>query len=298
MNRVETSVLSIAYQEMGDPSGTPAILLHGFPYDIHAYAQVAPALAEQGFRVIVPCLRGYGETRFLHAKTLRSGEQAVLGNDLREFMNSLRIERAIVGGYDWGGRAACILAALWPERVIGLATCMGYNIQNIPRSGEPTTPDLEHRHWYQYYFHSERGRAGLSANRYELCKLLWRLWSPNWAFTEAEYAQSAAAFENPDFVDVVVHSYRHRFALVAGDPEVADVESRLAQQPQIDVPTITLDGEGDGVAPPPGSSGHRHKFGDVYERRVIPSVGHNLPQEAPRAFADAFVDLRSLPGSC
>jgi pimeloyl-ACP methyl ester carboxylesterase len=291
VKHVETSVLSIAYHESGDPAGVPAILLHGFPYDVHTYEQVAPLLAEEGFRVIVPFLRGYGATRFLRSHTLRSGEQAALGNDLRELMDGLHIERALVGGYDWGGRAACVLAALWPERVLGLTTCMGYNIQNIARSSEPAHPDQERRHWYQYYFHSERGRAGLANNRFELCALLWRLWSPNWMFTDADYARSASAFDNPDFVDVVIHSYRHRYALVAGDSEIADVESHLAQQPQICVPTIALDGAGDGVAPPPGSAGHRHKFGETYERRVIPKVGHNLPQEAPQAFADAIIDL-------
>jgi pimeloyl-ACP methyl ester carboxylesterase len=245
VQHVKTSVLSVAYHESGDPAGVPAILLHGFPYDVHAYEEVAPLLGEQGFRVIVPFLRGYGATRFLRSQTLRSGEQAALGNDLRELMDGLQIERALVGGYDWGGRAACVLAALWPERVLGLASCMGYNIQNIARSREPAHPDQEHRHWYQYYFHSERGRAGLAAKRFELCALLWRLWSPNWTFTDADYARSAPAF----------------------------------------------DGAGDGVAPPPGSAGHRHKFGETYERRVLPKVGHNLPQEAPRAFADAFVDL-------
>ena len=291
MKRAETSVLSVAYEESGDPAGTPVFLMHGFPYDIHAYDEAAAFLAQKGFRVIVPYLRGYGATRFLNEDTLRSGEQAVLGNDLRELMNSLRIERALVGGYDWGGRAACVLSALWPERVLGLATCMGYNIQNIPRAAEPGPAQQEHRHWYQYYFHGARGRAGLEQNRHDLCALLWRLWSPNWAFTEADYARSAPAFDNPDFVDVVIHSYRHRYGLVAGDPAVADIEGRLEAQPQITVPTIALDGEGDGVAPPPGSARHRNKFGEHYERRTVPEVGHNLPQEAPQAFADAFIDL-------
>jgi pimeloyl-ACP methyl ester carboxylesterase len=288
---VTAGVLNVAYEEHGSAKAPPAILLHGFPYDVRAYDDVAPVLAQAGYRVIVPYLRGYGPTQFLDSATPRSGEQAVLANDLHCLMDALQIPTAILGGYDWGGRAACISAALWPERVSGLVTCNGYNVQNIARSGEPAVPASEHRYWYQYYFHSERGRAGLTANRYEYCKLLWQLWSPNWSFDQATYAASAKSFQNKDFVDVVIHSYRHRYALVDGDPQVADLERLIAQQPNITVPTIAIDGDGDGVMAPGGCANHAHHFGQAYERRVIPLVGHNVPQEAPREFAQAMLDV-------
>ena len=206
MKRIEAGVLDVAYGELGPVDGPPVILLHGFPYDIHAYDEVAPIVAAKGHRVIVPYLRGYGETRFLSPDTLRSGEQAVLGDDLLALMDALDIEQAVLGGYDWGGRAACIVAALWPERAKGLVSCNGYNIQNIAKSGQPAAPETEYRLWYQFYFHGERGRAGLAANRHAYCKLLWRLWSPNWEFDDDTYDLTAVSFENPDFVDVVIHS--------------------------------------------------------------------------------------------
>jgi pimeloyl-ACP methyl ester carboxylesterase len=215
----------------------------------------------------------------------------VLGNDLLALMDALRIPRAVVAGYDWGGRAACIVAALWPDRVIGLVSGAGYNIQYIPGAMKPAAPDREHRLWYQYYFHSERGRAGLEQNRYELCKLLWRLWSPTWTFDEATYARTAASFDNPDFVDVVIQSYRHRYALAPGDPAVEAIEERLARQPPIDVPTIVLHGSDNGVHPLSGSDPDRERFTDVYERRVLPAAGHNLPQEMPAEFAAAVLSL-------
>ncbi|MEM7404102.1 MAG: alpha/beta hydrolase [Pseudomonadota bacterium] len=291
--RTQTSDLDIAYLESGDPLGTPAIMLHGFPYDVRSYAEVAPILARAGLRVIVPYLRGYGPTTFRSEQTLRSGEQAVLGNDLREFMDSLDIGAALLGGYDWGGRAACIVSALWPDRSLGLVSCNGYNMQNIARANAPAHPEIEHRYWYQYYFHSERGRAGLAKFRYDYCKLLWQLWSPNWQFDDDTYAASAASFDNPDFVDVVIHSYRHRYGLVAGDDRVATVEAALAAQPDISVPTIAIDGAGDGVMPPEGCTSHARHFSGPYERRVIPLVGHNVPQEAPEAFAEAVLDLHA-----
>jgi len=291
LKRVEAGVLSVAYEEAGTTTGTPVLLLHGFPYDPRAYDDVVPLLADAGCRVLVPYLRGYGPTRFLSDATPRSGQQAVLGHDLLALMDALGIERGVVAGYDWGGRAACIVAALWPERVRGLVSGGGYNIQDIAGALKPQTPERELALWYQYYFHSERGRAGLEAHRYELGKLLWRLWSPSWRFDEAAYARTAASFENPDFVAVVIHSYRHRFALVPGDPTVEDTERRLATLPPITVPTITLHGSDNGVSPVASSEHHARHFTGGYERRVVPGVGHNLPQEAPREFAAAVLSL-------
>ena len=291
LKTIAAGVLDVAYEDTGPKNGPPVILLHGFPYDIHAYDAVAPRLAAAGNRVIVPYLRGYGPTRFLAPETPRSGEQAVLGNDLRHLMDALNIKTAVLGGYDWGGRAACIVAALWPEQVSGLVSCNGYNIQNIASSGRPAAPEIEHMFWYQYYFHSERGRAGLAANRHSYCKLLWTLWSPNWDFDDETYDRTAAAFENPDFVDVVIHSYRHRYALVPGDPEVEDIEARLANRVLITVPTVAMDGGGDGVMSPQGCAGHERFFTGPYRREVTPSVGHNLPQEAPEEFTAAILSL-------
>ncbi|HJU14993.1 MAG TPA: alpha/beta hydrolase [Stellaceae bacterium] len=292
MNAVDAGVLNVAYHESGSPSGWPVVLLHGFPYDIHAYDEVAPRLAAQGARVIAPYLRGYGPTRFRSAGTPRSGQQAALGSDLLALLDALGIERAWLAGYDWGGRAACIMAALWPERVGGLVSVNGYNIQNIARSGEPISPENEHRLWYQYYFHGERGRAGLARNRHAFCKLLWRLWSPRWAFDDDTYERTAASFDNPDFVDVVIQSYRHRFALAEGDPAYEEIERRLAALTPIAVPTITLDGDADGVTRIGGAAGHKSRFTGRHEHRVVAGAGHNLPQEAPQAFAEAVLAVR------
>ena len=287
---IDAGVLRVAYLEHGDPGGRPAVLLHGFPYDVHAYDAVVPRLAARGMRVIVPYLRGYGPTRFLSGATPRSGQQAALGADLLALLDALAIGQALVAGYDWGGRAACIVAALWPQRVRGLVSVNGYNVQDIARSATPATPDKEHRLWYQYYLHGERGRAGLAAHRREFARLLWRLWSPRWDFGDTDFDRTAPAFDNPDFVDVVVHSYRHRFGLVDGDPAVEDIERRLAAQPPITVPAITLDGDADGVTPdgtpPAGRFTGRHEH-----RRVDGGIGHDLPQEAPQAFAQAVLDV-------
>ena len=291
LKQVIAGDLEVAYEESGAANGPAVILLHGFPYDVRAYDEVVPPLVTAGCRVVVPYLRGYGATRFLSPATPRSGQQAVLAHDLLALMDALAVQRAVLAGYDWGGRAACIVAALWPQRACGLVTGNGYNLQDIPAALRPQAPENEHRFWYQYYFHSERGRAGLAKNRREFCKLLWRLWSPNWRFDDATFLQSAASFDNPDFVDVVIHSYRHRFGLVPGDPRVEATEQLLTAQPKITVPAIVLDGSGDGVMPAEGAARHAVHFTGSYERRVIPSVGHNLPQEAPAEFAAAVLAL-------
>ncbi|MGE0314633.1 MAG: alpha/beta fold hydrolase [Lautropia sp.] len=289
--RVKAGVLDLAYHELGPADGVPVLLMHGFPYDVHSYAEVAPMLAAHGMRAIVPHLRGFGPTRFLEPATPRSGEQAALGFDLLQLLDALDIERALVAGYDWGGRAACVVAALWPARCIGLVSFNGYNLQHIASAMTPDSPENEHRLWYQYYFHSERGRAALEQNRRGLIRLLWRQWSPTWRFDDATFAQSAPAFDNPDFVEVVIQSYRHRFGLVPGDPALADIEARLARQPVITVPTISFDGADDGVRLPTDDMKHAGRFTDRRAHRVVPGVGHNLPQERPRLFADAVIEL-------
>jgi len=291
IKRVETGTLEIAYEENGPSNGAPVILLHGFPYDPRAYDSLVPRLTAAGLKTIVPYLRGYGATRFLSSATLRSGQQAAMGRDLLEFMDVLAIEKAILVGFDWGGRAACVVAALWPERVRALVSCAGYTIQDIAAAVNPASPEQENRIWYQYYFHTERGRAGLQTNRHDFCKLLWKLWSPNWKFDDATYDRTAASFDNADFVDVVIHSYRHRFGYVAGDPAYDDVERQLAKLPKIPVPTIVLHGGGDGVNPPATADAQDRFFFGHYERRVIPIVGHDVPQEAPSETAVAVLDL-------
>lgn len=291
MKYVDAGVLSVAYKEKGASYGIPVLLLHGFPYDVHAYEEVTPLLVVAGCRFIIPYLRGYGPTRFLLNDTLRSGQQAALAHDLLAFMDALAIQSGVLAGFDWGGRAACIVAALWAERVNGLVSCGSYNIQNIPGSLKPQAPENEFRYWYQYYFHSERGRAGLEQNRHEFCKFLWQLWSPNWQFDEATYEQTAISFNNPDFVEVVILSYRHRYGLVPGDPAVEKTEQRLVAQHRIAVPTIALDGDGDGVIHLGGSEHHDQFFTAAYERRVIPVVRHNVPQEAPNDFAETVLSV-------
>ncbi|MFN4155409.1 MAG: alpha/beta fold hydrolase [Paracoccaceae bacterium] len=292
MKSVTTGCLDIHYHETGPDDGPPVILLHGFPYDPRAYDDVAVRLAGQGLRCLVPYLRGYGPTRFLSPDTLRSGQQAALGADLIAFMDALSINTALLGGYDWGGRAACIVAALWPGRVRGLVSCgQGYNIQNIAMAAEPAPAVEEMRYWYMYYFHTERGRAGLTHNRRDLCRHIWSIWSPSWRFDEATWAATAPSFDNPDFVGIVLHSYRHRFGGVPGDPAYDGIEARLAAQPDITVPCIVLQGRDDGVDPPAIADTHRPHFTGFYERRIIDGAGHNLPQEAPAAFADAMLAL-------
>jgi len=289
---MEAGVLEVAYEEHGRADGWPCILGHGFPYDVHAYEEVAPTLAKAGARVIVPYLRGFGPTRFLPPATLRSGEQAALGADLLALMDALEIERAILAGYDWGGRASCIVSALWPDRVVALVSGNSYNIQNIAQAMEPASPSEEAALWYQYYFHSERGRRGLIKDRGGITKLLWRMWSPNWVFDAATFERTASAFDNPDFVEVVIHSYRHRYGLVAGDPSYEPIEAALVRQPPITVPSITIDGDADGVNP--GTAHHAKKFVGRHEHRVFRGAGHNLPQERPEDFARAVFDAGAM----
>lgn len=288
---VRTKTLEIAYLESGPADGVPVILLHGWPSDVHDFDDAAAALAAAGCRVLVPWLRGYGPTVFLDAATPRSGQQAALGADVRDFMDALGIRQAVLGGYDWGGRAACVVAALWPDRVRALVTINGYAIQNIAASARPMSAAQEHRYWYQWYFHTERGRAGLAQNRREIARLLWLLWSPNWAFDDATFEVTAASFDNPDFVDVTIQSYRHRYGNAPGDPAVEVLERRLAATPSIPVPTITLHGEADGVGPVETSANHARHFTGPYERRVVPVAGHFLSRERPDTVVQAVRDL-------
>ncbi len=292
MKSIKVGCLEIYYYEIGPETGDPIILLHGFPYDARAYEVVSHNLAGQGFRCLVPYLRGYGPTRFISPDTMRSGQQAALGADLMAFMDALAINTAYLGGYDWGGLAACIVSALWPERVRGLVSCgTGYNIQDIANAWRPAPAAVEARFWYMYYFHTERGRAGLTRNRHDLCRHIWSLWSPSWKFDDAIWAATAVSFDNPDFVEIVLHSYWHRFGGVAGDPAYDAIETRLAAQPDIAVPCIVLQGRDDGVDPPLIEDLDRPHFTGFYDRRIIDGTGHNLPQEAPEAFEAAMLTL-------
>jgi len=290
LKHARTGTLDIAYEESGPGAGAPVLLLHGWPYDPRTYDPVVPLLTAAGCRAIVPYLRGFGPTRFLSAGTPRSGQQAALGSDLKDFMDALGLPNAALVGYDWGGRAACIVAALWPQRVRCLVTGNGYNIQDIANANRPADAEQEHRYWYQYYFHTERGRAGLAANRRALIRLLWRLWSPHWPFDDATFARSQESWDNPDFVDVTIQSYRHRYGNAPGDPALEAIERQLAAQPPIAVPTVVLHGEANGVTPE-GWTRQRHRFTGRAELRVIARVGHNLPAEAPQEVAGALLDL-------
>jgi pimeloyl-ACP methyl ester carboxylesterase len=291
LRHVEAGVLNIAYYEAGRADGPVAILLHGFPYDINSYAEVAPQLAAKGARVIVPFLRGFGATRFRDETTPRSGEQAALGADVIALMDALRTERAVLAGHNWGGRAACVAAALWPERCNGLVTVNSYLIQDPARATVPGSPEEEVALWYEFYFQLERGRAGLGSNRGQIARILWEEWSPDWDFDDATFERTAAAFDNPDFVDVVIHSYRHRFGLADGDPGYADLQRRLATLPPITVPAVTLDGDADGVLAANNGEASASKFKGRRVHRVVPGAGHNVPQEAPEAFATAVMEV-------
>jgi pimeloyl-ACP methyl ester carboxylesterase len=289
-NTVSTEVLDIGYEAAGPGDGPVAVLLHGFPYDVRSFDSVAARLSAQGIRVIAPYLRGFGPTRFRSAATLRSGQQAALGRDLLDMLDALNIDSAIVGGFDWGGRAACIAAALAPERIAGLVTVGGYNIQDIANANRPSVPEMESAAWYTHYFMTERGRLGLERFRDELCKLLWTQWSPNWSSVQSAFPLTAPSFANPDFVDVVIHSYRHRRQEAEGDPRYAELESILAKRPPISVPTISLDALADGLGPD-DSEDDRELFSGRFEIRRLEGVGHNPPQEQPDSFSDAVLTL-------
>ena len=291
LKQIKAGDLNVSYFETGPIDGVPVILLHGFPYDIHSYLEVVPVLSNARCRVIVPYLRGYGKTSFLAKKTLRSGQQAALGYDLLNLMNSIKIDKAILAGYDWGGRAACVVAALYPERCLGLISCNGYNIQDIKNSSKPSNPNTEQKLWYQYFFHSERGRLGLINNRHDFIKYLWQTWSPSWNFNDEIYGLSKNSFDNSDFVDVVVHSYKHRFGIVAGDPKFDLIEKDLSKQPKISVPSITIDGETDGVSELSNISKIKQKFSAHIRHQILPNIGHNVPQEDPKNFSKAILEL-------
>ncbi len=290
LKQIDAGVLSVGYAEAGPADGPAVILLHGWPYDIHSYVDVAPLLASAGYRVVVPYLRGYGTTRFLSSDTLRNGQQAVLAVDVIALMDALGIEKAIVGGCDWGARTANILGALWPERVKAMVSVSGYLIGSRETSRRHLPPKRELEWWYQFYFATERGRAGYDEYRRDFAELIWRLASPMWNFDEDTFARSAAALDNPDHVDIVIHNYRWRLSLAEGESRYDELEQRLAELPVIAVPTITLEGDANG-APHPDPAVYAKKFSGPYAHRLIGGgVGHNLPQEAPRAFADAIID--------
>jgi pimeloyl-ACP methyl ester carboxylesterase len=291
LKQIDAGVLNIGYAEAGPADGPPVILLHGWPYDIHSFVDVAPALASAGYRVIIPYLRGYGTTRFLSRDTLRNGQPSALGADVIAFMDALKIEKAILAGFDWGARSADIVAALWPERTKGLVAVSGYLIGSQEAGRMPLPPKAELEWWYQFYFATERGRAGYDKYRHEFSKLIWQLASPRWEFDDATFARSAAAFDNPDHVAIVIHNYRWRLGLADGEAKYDDLEKRLAAFPVISVPTITLESDANG-APHPDPSAYAKKFSGKYEHRHITGgIGHNLPQEAPQAFAQAVVDV-------
>jgi len=289
-----TPVLEIGYADLGPPDGPPVVLLHGFPYDVHSYAEVAPTLAGLGYRVLVPYLRGHGTTRFRSRTAPRTGQQAALGRDVVEFLDAVGLPRAILAGYDWGGRAACVAAALWPERVTGIVSVNGYLIQDIAASGAPLEPRLEAGFWYFFYFLSDRGYAGLVEHRRAIAEVIWQRNSPLWRFDDATLDRTAEAFENPDYVDVVIHSYRHRLGCAPGADEYEAYERTLAALPPIAVPTVTLDGMADGNFASSDGSADRARFRGPRVHHQIPRAGHNLPQEAPFAFAQAVLEVDRL----
>jgi pimeloyl-ACP methyl ester carboxylesterase len=295
VSQIEAGPLNVGYLDRGRADGPPVVLLHGWPYDIHSYADVVPLLTAAGHRVVVPYLRGYGTTRFLSDEAVRNGEQAALALDAIALMDALGIEAAVLAGFDWGARTADIVAALWPERCSGLVSVSGYLIGSQAVGKQPLPPEAELQWWYQYYFATERGRAGYDTYRREFAKLIWRTASPKWSFDDATFERSAASFDNPDHVAIVIHNYRWRLGLAEGEPEHEELEERLAAGPVITVPTITLEGDSNG-APHPEPSAYAAKFSGSYSHRTIEGgIGHNLPQEAPEAFADAVIAIGSTP---
>ncbi len=291
LKQIDAGVLNVGYAEVGPANGPPVILLHGWPYDIHSFVDVAPALARAGYRVIVPYVRGYGTTRFLADDALRNGQPSAVAVDLVDFMDALKIQKAILAGFDWGARTANIVAALWPERCKAMVSVSGYLIGSQEAGKMPLPPKAELEWWYQFYFATDRGRAGYDKYRKEFSKLIWQLASPKWRFDDATFDRSAAAFDNPDHVAIVVHNYRWRLALAEGEPRYADFDRRLAEFPAIGVPTITMEGDANG-APHPEPAAYAKKFSGKYAHRLVRGgIGHNLPQEAPQAFAQAVLDV-------
>ncbi|MGW6446296.1 alpha/beta fold hydrolase [Lentzea sp. NPDC055074] len=291
VEQVRAGLLDIGYVEMGPADGPVTILLHGWPYDVHSYVDVAPALAARGQRVLIPYLRGYGPTRFLHARTVRNGQQSALAADVIAFMDALKIRKATVAGFDWGARTACITAALWPDRVKALVSVSGYLVVNLQQNQEPLSPQAELGWWYQYYFATDRGVKGYEQNSYEFNKLIWKLASPQWNFDEATYAQSATAWKNPDHVAIVIHNYRWRLQLAQGEHRYDGLERKLQAKPVISVPTITIASDFDG--PNKDGMAYRKQFSGRYEHRILDGIGHNVPQEAPEAFTKAVLDISS-----
>ena len=291
LKQIDAGLLNVGYAEAGPANGRPVLLLHGWPYDIHSFVDVAPLLAAAGYRVIVPHLRGYGTTRFLSSDTFRNGQQSAVALDIIAVMDALNIAKPVIGAFDWGARTANIIAALWPERCKAMVSVSGYLIGSPEANKQPLPPQAEFEWWYQYYFATERGRIGYEKNRHAFNKLIWRLASPKWAFDDATYDRSAASFENPDHVAIVIHNYRWRLGLVPGEPKYDELEKRLAQAPVITVPTITLEGDANGAPHPPPSSYAKRFTGPYRHRDVKGGIGHNLPQEAPEAFAQAIKDV-------
>jgi pimeloyl-ACP methyl ester carboxylesterase len=291
LRQIEAGVLSVGCAETGPEDGQAVLLLHGWPYDIHSYVDVTPLLAGEGYRVIVPFVRGFGTTRFLASNAVRNGQPSAMATDVVDLMDALWIDRAILGGFDWGARSADIVAALWPERCKGLVSVSGYLIGSQEAGKLPLAPEAEHKWWYQFYLATERGRAGYEKNLNDFAKLIWRLASPRWSFDDATFDRSAASLENPDHVAITIHNYRWRMGLVEGEPRYDDLERRLAESPDITVPTITLEGDANG-APHPEPETYAKRFTGSYSHRTITGgIGHNLPQEAPAAFAEAIVDV-------
>jgi pimeloyl-ACP methyl ester carboxylesterase len=294
LKQIDAGTLSVSYAEAGPADGPAVILLHGWPYDIYSFADVAPLLAAAGYRVIVPYLRGYGATRFLSSATMRNGQQSAVAVDLIALMDTLKIEKATIGGFDWGGRTGCIVAALWPERCRALVAVSGYLIGSQEAGKVPLPPKAELQWWYQFYFATDLGRDGYDKYRHDFAKLIWQLASPKWNFSDATFDRSAAALDNPDHVAIVIHNYRWRIGLVQGETKYDDLEKRLAASPTITVPTITMEGDANG-APHPEPASYASKFTGKYEHRTITGgIGHNLPQEAPQAFAQALIDVAKI----
>jgi len=297
LKQIDAGLLSVGYAEAVPANGRPVLLLHGWPYDIYTYVDVAPLLASAGYRVIVPYLRGYGSTRFLSSATIRNGQPSAVASDMIALMDALKIDKAVVAGCDWGARTANVMAALWPERCKAMVSVSGYLIGSPEAGKMPLPPKNELEWWYQFYFATERGRAGYDKYRHDFAKLIWQIASPKWKFDDATFERSAASFENPDHVAIVIHNYRWRLALAEGEPRYDELEKRLAAAPTITIPTITLEGDANG-APHPDPSAYANKFSGPYAHRLVtPGIGHNLPQEAPQAFAQAVIDVDSYRSS-